>query len=58
MQTSMVQCFMPNPAAHVATCKLDFTFIKHHKQLAFGKPMIEWASSCEPNSIFSNMPKS
>ena len=48
----MAQCFMPNAAAQVATCKLGFTLTKH------GKAMIEWASSCEPNSIFSNMPKS
>ena len=59
MQASLIQAFVPSKLPQLASYKLGFTLAKHHKPLAFGEAVVEWAAASDPNSkIFKAMPKS
>ena len=54
-----MEACVPSRLPKLATCKFGFTLVQHHKALAFGEAIVEWAQSCEPDSkVFKAMPKS
>ena len=61
MQQCLSQTFVLStlPLPQLASYKLGFTLVKHHKPLAFGEAVVEWATSSDPESkVFPTMPKS
>ena len=59
MKKTLTASLQPATLLNVATYKLGMTLVKHHKPISFSEPMVNWATSCDPDShIFRNMPKS
>ena len=59
MQQCLSQTFVSSTLPQLASYKLGFTLVKHHKPLAFGEAITEWAISSDPESkVFQTMPKS
>ena len=50
MQQYLSQTFVSSTLPLLASYKLGFTLVKHHKPLAFGEAIAEWAISSDPES--------
>lgn len=59
MQQCLSQTFVSSILPQLASYKLGFTLVKHHKPLAFGEAVVDWATLSDPESkVFQSMPKS
>ena len=55
MQGCLMEACVPSRLPKLAMYKLGFTLVHHHNALAFGKAIVEWAQSCEPDSVESSI---
>lgn len=59
MQRAFVKTFNSTNLTQMASYKLSYTLVKHHKPLSFGEAIAEWAQSCDVESkVFKGMPRS
>ena len=52
MRQCLSQTVVSSTLSQLASYKLGFTHVKHHKPLAFGEAVADWATSSDPSQRY------